>query len=211
MATTQNSGKACDGWKWEEARAHFEMVDPAFHAVVSLLPDPLDVEPAGVFESLARAIVGQQLSTKAAATIWSRFLEVHDSPLRPKDVLAASEETHRGAGVSRQKHAYLQDLAFHCSESPVDFEEVEALSDEEIVASWTRVKGLGKWTVQMHLMFQLRRPDVFAPDDLGLRRAMEAHFGMVKDGPRSAYEKRALIWGPFRTAACRFLWNSLAT
>ena len=104
---------------------------------------------------------------------------------------------------------YLCNLAKAYLASPASFDDVATWSDEDIIAEWTRVKGLGRWTVQMHLMFRLERPDVFAVDDLGIRRAMEAHCGIQKDAPKSAYEKRALMWSPFRTAACRVLWKSL--
>jgi len=123
--------------------------------------------------------------------------------------LDTPQDQHRALGVSGQKHGYLQDLARHYLEDPEGFDNVGNLSDEDIITSWTRVKGLGRWTVQMHLMFQLRRPDVFPVDDLGIRRAMERHFHIPKDSPKATYEKRALKWSPFRTAACRVLWKSL--
>lgn len=197
-------------WTWQAARAHFSRVDPDLHGLAQMLPDPVESPPRSAYESLARAILGQQLSVKAAATIWSRFAAHHGPGLSPAAVLGTEAEMHRELGVSAQKHGYLQDLARHYLEAPSAFDAVQALSDEDIIASWTRVKGLGRWTVQMHLMFQLRRPDVFAPDDLGIRRAMERWCGLDIDAPRARYAERALIWGPFRTAACRFLWDALA-
>ena len=197
-------------WTWQAARAHFKAVDPQLHTLAVSLPDPVESAPRSAYESLARAIVGQQLSVKAAATIWSRFVTLHGEVLAPAAILETAPEIHRSAGVSGQKHGYLQDLARHYLEDPSAFDAVEALSDEDIIASWTRVKGLGRWTVQMHLMFQLRRPDVLAPDDLGIRRAMERWCGMDVDAPRGQYAERARIWGPFRTAACRFLWDGLS-
>ncbi len=196
-------------WTWSEARGHFESVDPEFHAVVSRLDDPIDVERRSAFESLARAIIGQQLSTKAAQTIWGRFVALHGLELTAEGVLSFSAEMHRAAGVSGQKHGYLQDLARHYTDNPDMFDAVESADDAAIVSSWTTVKGLGPWTVQMHLMFQLRRPDVFPVDDLGIRRSMERTLGIAKDAPKSVYTKRALQWGPFRTAASRFLWDNL--
>ena len=196
-------------WTWAEARGHFKSVDPALHALASALSDPKDSPQRAAYESLARAIIGQQLSTKAAATIWSRFTDLHGEVLSPEAVLSVAADVHRSVGVSGQKHSYLQDLARHYLDDPGAFDDVAHVSDQEIVASWTRVKGLGVWTVQMHLMFQLRRPDVFAVDDLGVRRAMERAFGIPVDAPKSTYAKRAQSWGPFRTAACRFLWDSL--
>ena len=194
---------------WSAARAHFREVDPELHALVDSFDDPEPSPSRPVFESLARAIIGQQLSVKAAATIWGRFFDHHDGVPSANGVLDTALDVHRSLGVSRQKHGYLQSLAERCLEAPSSFEAVNVKTDEEIIADWTRVKGLGRWTVQMHLMFQLDRPDVFPVDDLGIRRAMEAHCGIPKDAPKFTYEKRALKWSPFRTAACRVLWKSL--
>ena len=197
------------GLDWSAARAHFRKVDPVLHALADSMPDPEPSPERPVFESLARAIIGQQLSVKAAATIWGRFADHHGGVPSANGVLDTGQDVHRSLGVSGQKHGYLRSLAEHCLDSPSSFEAVNGKTDEEIIADWTRVKGLGRWTVQMHLMFQLNRPDVFPVDDLGIRRAMEAHCGIPKDSPKSAYEKRALMWSPFRTAACRVLWKSL--
>ncbi len=179
------------------------------HVVASGLTNPIGYERRPTFESLCRAIVGQQLSVKASATIWNRLKGVYGGVLSPDAVSSADLEQHRDAGVSRQKHVYLLSLAACYLAFPDDFNCVRSKSDDEIIERWTQVKGLGKWTVQMHLMFQLNRPDVFPVDDLGIRRAMELHFGIPRDSPKAVYEKRALIWSPFRTAACRFLWMSL--
>lgn len=194
---------------WDAARAHFRAVDPDLAHLAEALENPQPAPTRTAFESLARAIIGQQLSTRAAATIWSRLAEFHGGLPTPQSVLDTTAEAHRALGVSGQKHGYLQSLATHLLEAPADFEAVQDWADEDIVARWTQVKGLGRWTVQMHLMFALNRPDVFPVDDLGIRRAMEQHFGLRKDSPKAHYEKRARIWGPFRTAASRFLWMSL--
>ena len=170
-------------------------------------PLPLDKRPA--FESLCRSIVSQQLSVKAAETIWQRLTVLYGGDLLPDSVLSMGERRHRAVGISGQKHSYLVSLAerFQCCSN--DFSSTQAKTDDEIIRLWTEVKGLGKWTVQMHLIFQLDRPDVFPVDDLGIRRAMELHLDIPKDCARSVYEKRALIWSPFRTAASRFLWMSI--
>lgn len=197
-------------WTWGGARAHLEQVDPELHAVIVHLADPVPTEPKPVFDSLSRAIIGQQLSTSAAGTIWSRYHQLHQGAPTPDRISVTTAEQHRTVGISAQKHGYLCDLAHHCSAAPSDFTDVDHLSDEEIIRSWTRVRGLGRWTVQMHLMFQLGRQDVFPVDDLGVRRAMERFLGVPKDAPKAAYEKRARDWSPFRTAACRLLWLALA-
>lgn len=194
---------------WTAARMHFRKVDPILDGVVSGLANPIRAERQPAFESLCRAIVGQQLSVKAAATIWKRLKAFHGGTLTPQTILLSRLEDHRNVGVSGQKHSYLISLAAQNRDFPDDFNCVRGKSDDEIISRWTQVKGLGKWTTQMHLIFQLDRPDVFPVDDLGIRRAMEHHFGIPRDSPKSVYEKRALVWSPFRTAACRFLWMSL--
>ena len=196
-------------WSWSEAREHFEQVDPALFKLVRPLNNPQDSPPRPAFESLSRAIIGQQLSTKAAHTIWSRLVELHGGILAADQVLRTSEAQHRSVGVSAQKHRYLQDLSRCYAAQPDVFDKVSVVEDAAIVEEWTRVKGIGTWTVQMHLMSQLRRPDVFPVDDLGIRRAMERGLGIPKDSKKSVYAKRALVWSPFRTAASRFLWESL--
>ena len=195
--------------EFRRACRHFEAVDPVLAALAEGVEGLPLSPPRSAYESLARAIVGQQLSTKAAATIWSRFVEHHGTPLSPTAVLQTEVDVHRALGISGQKEGYLRSLAEHVLEDPEGFDNVSTLEDEDIIRRWTRVKGLGRWTVQMHLMFQLGRPDVFPVDDLGIRRAMERHCDVPRDSAKGVYEKRALVWGPFRTAACRLLWMSL--
>lgn len=194
---------------WTAACRHFESVDPVLFSLSCSVSVPRATEVRSAFESLSRAIIGQQLSVKAASTIWGRVLEYHGQSISAQGVLETTEAQHRALGVSRQKHGYVCSLAEAYLQSPASFDDVAAWSDGDIITQWTRVKGLGRWTVQMHLMFQLERPDVFPVDDLGIRRAMEAHCGVPRDAPKGAYEKRALMWSPFRTAACRVLWSSL--
>ena len=206
---TEHSSDSHARSDWSSAREHFKSVDPVLFTLTSRFPSPAVSRPRSAFESLSHAIIGQQLSVKAAATIWRRFEDHHGGMPTSRSILDTPQDQHRALGVSGQKHGYLQDLARHYLEDPEGFDIVGHLSDEDIITSWTRVKGLGRWTVQMHLMFQLRRPDVFPVDDLGIRRAMERHFDIPKDSPKGTYEKRALKWSPFRTAACRVLWMSL--
>jgi DNA-3-methyladenine glycosylase II len=208
--TTLKSSSSCADWTFFEARAHFAEADVELHALISDLPDPVLPPPRPAFESLCRAIVGQQLSTKAAATIWHRVIVHHGGPPHAQQCVATSQDTHRSLGLSARKHEYICDLARHYLLDPKVFDDVGGWDDASIVASWTRVKGIGQWTVQMHLMFALHRRDVFAADDLGIRRAMERFLDVERDASKATYEKRAQCWGPFRTAACRFLWDALA-
>ena len=209
LESTFISTKSDADWSWHQARLHFKEADSEFHDVVKGLENPVDVEQRPAFESLVRAVIGQQLSTKAAHTIWCRFVALYDGELNPEVVVQEAAEVHRSVGVSGQKHGYIMDLCRHYLADPASFDAVGQCTDQEVITSWTKVKGLGPWTVQMHLMFQLSRPDVFPVDDLGVRRAMEKGLSIPKDSPKTVYAKRALVWSPFRTAASRLLWESL--
>lgn len=195
---------------WQKARAHFKSHDPEFSALVEKLPDPKNTALCPPFPALCRAIIGQQLSVKAAATIWGRFERYYALALDPAQVVLTPAEEHRALGVSGQKHRYVVDLARHFVEHGEAFGEVEGLDDEEVIERWTQVVGVGRWTVQMLLISQFGRPDVFTAHDLGLRRSMERYLGLAVDGPLSDYEKRALLWSPFKTAASLWLWEGLA-
>jgi DNA-3-methyladenine glycosylase II len=165
-------------------------------------PDP--------YLALARAIVGQQLSTKAARSIWARVEAVFDGrDPAPKDLLAVGPERLREAGLSRAKVAYLRDLAERVVDGRLDLRALPRLSDEDVVAALTEIKGIGRWTAEMFLMFHLARPDVISTGDLGLRRAVQIEYGL-KDlpGPQD-FERIAEPWRPHRTLACLYLWRSL--
>ena len=163
------------------------------------------------YSALVRSIVGQQLSVRAARAIHARLLEYFGgSEPTPDEILAADPEAMRAAaGLSRAKVAFLRSLAEHVLDGSLELGKLEALSDEEIVAELTAVKGIGEWSAHMFLMFQLGRPDVLAVGDLGIRRAAERAYGLP-DLP-SAAELRELAepWRPHRTAACVLLWHSL--
>ncbi len=162
------------------------------------------------FHSLTRSIVYQQLSGKAASTIFGRVVEAAKcDPLTPKAVLKIPMERLRAAGLSQQKAAYVRDLAEKTRDGMVDFSRLPSLSDDEIIAHLTQVKGVGVWTVQMLLMFALNRPDVLPVADLGIRNAMQKAYAL--DTPPKAKEMEALAekWRPYRTVACWYLWRSL--
>lgn len=162
------------------------------------------------FNSLARSIIYQQLSGKAAATIFGRVVEAAKcDPLTPKAVLKIAPERLRAAGLSQQKTAYVRDLAEKTRDGLVDFSRLPSLSDDEVIAHLTQVKGVGVWTVQMLLMFALDRPDVLPLADLGIRNAMQKAYAL--DAPPKPREMEALAerWRPYRTVACWYLWRSL--
>jgi DNA-3-methyladenine glycosylase II len=168
-------------------------------------------EPLGdAYGALLRSIVGQQLSTKAASTIYGRMIEIFGGHApTPRQLLAADPEEIRAAGLSRPKIAYLRDLAQHVEDGTLELDRLDELPDEEVSAQLTAIKGLGQWTADMFLMFHLRRPDVLPVGDQGIRRAVQVQYRMRKLPDPKRLEKVARPWRPHRTLACLFLWSSL--
>jgi DNA-3-methyladenine glycosylase II len=168
-------------------------------------------EPTGdAYGALLRSIVGQQLSTKAASTIYGRMIEIFGGHApTPRQLLAAAPEEIRTAGLSRPKIAYLRDLAQHVEDGTLELDRLDELPDEEVSAQLTAIKGLGQWTADMFLMFHLRRPDVLPVGDQGIRRAVQVQYRMRKLPDPKRLEKVARPWRPHRTLACLFLWSSL--
>jgi DNA-3-methyladenine glycosylase II len=166
--------------------------------------------PGDAYGALLRSIVGQQLSTKAASTIYGRMLELFGGHApTPKQLLKANPEKIRAAGLSRPKIAYLRDLAQHVEEGTLELERLPDLPDEEVAAQLTAIKGLGQWTADMFLMFHLGRPDVLPVGDQGIRRAVKVEYRLRKFPDPKRLEKIARPWRPHRTLACLYLWSSL--
>lgn len=167
--------------------------------------------PGEHYASLVRAIVGQQLSTKAARSIWLRVVEHFGGrPPTPEEVLAADPDELRVAGgLSRAKTSYLRSLAEHVISGELELDRLEQLDDARVIEELTAVRGIGEWSAHMFLMFQLQRPDVLAPGDLGIRRAIQLAYGLGELPKPATVESLAEPWRPHRTLACRFLWRSL--
>jgi DNA-3-methyladenine glycosylase II len=162
------------------------------------------------YEAIARAIVGQQLSTKAAGSIWERLLEVLGGGTpAPAALLAADPDDLRGAGLSWSKVAYLRDLAERVQDGELDPERLRELGDDDVVEELTRIKGVGRWTAEMFLIFNLGRPDVLAAGDLGIRRAVQRTYELDALPDAAEMERIAEPWRPHRTLACLYLWRSL--
>jgi DNA-3-methyladenine glycosylase II len=165
-------------------------------------PDP--------FQALSRAIVGQQLSTKAARSIWQRVVaEIGTETPSPEQILAAEPEKLREAGLSRSKVSFLRDLAERVEDGRIDLTALRELSDEDVIAALIEVKGIGRWTAEMFLMFHLARPDVISVGDLGIRRAIQIAYGMKELPDPTEMERISEAWRPHRTLACLYLWRSL--
>jgi DNA-3-methyladenine glycosylase II len=164
-------------------------------------------EPYG---ALLRSIVGQQLSTKAARSIWERVLQVFDGRVpTPEELLAADPEVVRSAGLSRPKVAFMRSLAEHVIGGELELDRLDELSDEEISAELTAVKGLGQWSADMFLIFHLGRPDVLPVGDLGIRRAAMVSYGLRKLPSPDRLKRLGRPWRPYRSLASLYLWRSL--
>jgi DNA-3-methyladenine glycosylase II len=161
------------------------------------------------FEALARAIVFQQLSTKAARTIYGRLEEAAGGRITPEAIQGLSVGQMRRAGLSKQKIGYIRDLAEHAALGKVDFGRLPEMKDEEVIAVLTDIKGIGVWTAHMFLLFALRRPNVLAVGDLGVRTAIQRQYKKRKLPTPQQIEKLALAWHPYCSVACWYLWRSL--
>jgi DNA-3-methyladenine glycosylase II len=161
------------------------------------------------FTALVRAITGQQLSTKAAATIFSRLVALMPDGVTPAAMSALKDDEMRAVGMSRQKIGYFRDLCEKALTGVVPLEALDAMNDEEVIASLTKVKGIGRWSAEMFLMFRLHRPDVLPVDDLGIVNAIKNVYGLRKRPTAERIRKIGAAWEPYRSVACWYLWRSL--
>ncbi|MGI8902146.1 MAG: DNA-3-methyladenine glycosylase family protein [Solirubrobacteraceae bacterium] len=200
----------------QEAVRRLSDADPVLADVIDKvgiegLGDPRAGRPSDHYGALVRSIVSQQLSTTAARAIYARLTDRYGARTpTPVEVLADdAEELRAAAGLSRAKVGYLRSLAEHVIDGSLELERLEALPDEEVIAELVAVKGLGVWSAHMFLIFHLRRPDVLAVGDLGVRRAVMVHYGLPELPTPAALEKIGEPWRPHRTLACLYLWRSL--
>jgi DNA-3-methyladenine glycosylase II len=192
-----------------KAVAHLKKSDPVLRAIIERLgPCRMEFGPPE-FHSLAEAIVYQQLNGKAAVTIFRRFAALAGEPLTPTGVLKLTDEQMRSVGLSKQKTAYLKDLAAKTNAGLLDFSKLPALPDEEVIKHLTQVKGIGVWTAQMFLMFTLKRENVLPTGDYGVQAAIKKHYKKRKLPKPQVMEKIAKCWEPYRSVACWYLWKSL--
>ncbi|KKT41735.1 MAG: HhH-GPD family protein [Candidatus Collierbacteria bacterium GW2011_GWB2_44_22] len=172
------------------------------------------VEARGVSEDLFRdlleSIIGQQLSVKAAGTIINRFMGLFPDQknIKPEDILARDEESLRSVGLSRQKISYLRSLSEFVVSEKIILATLPDLPDEQVISHLTLVKGIGRWTAEMILIFSLGREDVFSVGDLGLRTAVSRIYGVDRED-KLKIEKISQTWSPYRSLASLYLWRSL--
>jgi DNA-3-methyladenine glycosylase II len=188
---------------------HLKKCDPVLRGIIERV-GPIRmayVEPQ--FASLAEAIVYQQLNGKAAETIFKRFAALAGDPLTPEGILKLSDAQFRGVGLSKQKSAYLKDLAQKTAAGVLDFSRLPELPDAEVIEHLTQVKGIGVWTAHMFLIFSLRRPNVLPTGDYGVQMALKRHYRKRKLPKPQDMEKIARAWEPYRSVACWYMWRSL--
>ncbi len=202
------------------ARRQLAASDPTMAALIERIGE-LDLQtrlrrraeqaPPDAYGALLRAIVGQQLSTKAARTIHLRVLDLFGGRTpSPQELLEVGEADLRGAGLSGRKVEYVRDLARHVLSGELELDRLEELGDEQVIEEIVAVRGLGRWTAEMFLLFHLGRPDVLSGGDLGIRKAIQIEYGLEAMPTPTEVVGRGERWAPHRSLASLYLWESLA-
>ena len=191
---------------WDMAKKELSRKDDVLHEIISEFDDLELVSRGDLFYTLIRSVIGQQISVKAASTVWSRFCE-RIGDIEPKNILLADIEELRSCGLSQRKAEYVIGI----SESWSDYDSIEwkEMSDEEIIQELIKLRGVGKWTAEMILIFTMLRPDVFPIGDIGMIRGIEKSYN---SGERMSREELYAIsekWKPWRTVACCFMWRTV--
>lgn len=196
---------------WAAAKRHLSKVDPVMKKIIKAV-GPCTLEPRrDYFVKLCQSIFAQQLSTKVAKVLFTRFCgqfeRCRPTPLAVLEFLQKDEETIRVAGLSRQKRGYIHDLATHFSNGKVKTRRLAAMDDEAIIEAMLPIKGIGRWTVEMFLIFCLNRPDVFPLDDLGVRKMAGEIHGLKEMPTKKELLELGEKWRPWRTVASWYLWR----
>jgi DNA-3-methyladenine glycosylase II len=205
---TRTSGSMSTPEYWDQAARALAARDPVLSRLAQRYTGLALGSRGDAFSTLARAIVGQQISVKAAQSVWGRLI-AEVGAMTP-DNLAAMEATRlRTCGLSGQKTAYLLDLAQRFSSGALDPAQWSALDDETLIVELTQVKGIGRWTAEMFLIFYMARPDVLPIDDIGLQRAMSLHYNDGRPLSKLKIRRIGKGWAPWRSVATWYLWRSL--
>jgi DNA-3-methyladenine glycosylase II len=194
---------------WEDAVNHLVRRDRILKKIIPQHPEVWLSSRGTPFVTLARAIVGQQVTPKSADAVWTRFLDVVGKRPTPASVARSSVPELRAAGLSQRKAEYVLDLATNFAERRVHPASWAEMEDEQVIAELVAIRGIGRWTAEMFLIFNLQRPDVMPLDDVGLLKAISLHY--FSGEPVSRFEARevSLAWQPWRTVATWYLWRSL--
>jgi DNA-3-methyladenine glycosylase II len=194
---------------WVRAKRALARRDPVMAGIIRAHPRIGLRSRGDPFQTLARSIVGQQISVKAADSVWARFCAAAPT-LAPAEVVALGIEKLRTCGLSGRKAEYLRDLAQHFTDGTVHVHRWSAMDDEAVIAELVRVRGIGRWTAEMFLLFNLLRPDVLPLADLGLQRAVASHYFCRDDlADPAVVQQLAEQWRPWRSVATWYLWRSL--
>jgi DNA-3-methyladenine glycosylase II len=192
-----------------KAIIHLKNSDPVLRAIIERV-GPFKMEYGDpTFHSLAESILYQQLNGKAAVTIFKRFTDAAGTPLTPAGILKLTDQQMRAVGLSKQKTSYLRDLAEKTQSGLLSFDKLFDMSEADVIAHLTLVKGVGVWTAHMFLMFTMRRPDVLPTGDYGIQMAMKKYYHKRKLPKPKDMEKIAKPWSPYRSIACWYLWRSM--
>jgi DNA-3-methyladenine glycosylase II len=193
---------------WSTATQALAACDPVLAALIAR-HRALEVGSRGdAFQTLARAVVGQQISVKAAQSVWARLVAAA-GVMTPAAIVAADVATLRAAGLSVRKAEYVQDLARHFAAGAIDMQSWPELDDETIIAQLIEVRGIGRWTAEMFLIFNLARPDVLPLADLGLQRALQLNYGRGRPLGQRRLHRVTRAWAPWRSVATWYMWRSL--
>lgn len=196
---------------WDEACRHLTRRDRVLKKLIPRFGEARLKSRGDAFTTLARSIVGQQISVKAADAVWQRFVQLLPAahPIVPADVLALETPTLRSAGLSARKAEYLRDLAAHFADGSVHETDWSAMSDEAIVEELVAIRGIGRWTAEMFLIFHLMRPNVLPLDDLGLIKGISLNYFSGEPVSRAEVRELGDAWSPYRSVATWYLWRSL--
>ncbi|MBI4194009.1 MAG: DNA-3-methyladenine glycosylase 2 family protein [Betaproteobacteria bacterium] len=193
---------------WKQATRELAARDAVLGALIGRLRHAVLASRGDAFQTLARAIVGQQISVKAAHSVWDRLAR-EISFVTPSAVVNAGAFRLRSCGLSGRKVEYLCDLATRFHSGALDIAALSRFEDEDLIAELTRVKGIGRWTAEMFLIFHMARPDVLPLDDIGLQRAMSLHYNRGRALSRRRMRGIGDTWAPWRSVATWYLWRSL--
>jgi DNA-3-methyladenine glycosylase II len=197
---------------WDEACKHLSRRDRVMKRLIPKFGDARLQSRGDAFTTLARSIVGQQISVKAAQSVWERFVALvapRNQPLRPDRVLDLSPAQLREAGLSARKSEYLHDLSRHFGDGSVHVAQWQQMDDEAIIEELVAIRGIGRWTAEMFLIFHLMRPNVLPLDDLGLLRGISINYFSGEPVSRAEAREVAEAWAPFRSVATWYIWRSL--
>ncbi len=193
---------------WTKATRELSARDPVLKKLIARHNGITLGSRGDAFQTLARAIVGQQISVKAAQSVWNRFALAH-SAVTPAVIAASKVEHLRGCGLSGQKSGYILDLAARFDDGRLQPERWTRLGDEALIAELIQVKGIGRWTAEMFMIFNLTRPDVFPIGDLGLQKAITLNYNRGRKATPARMQRIGASWAPWRSVATWYMWRSL--